>query len=88
MIYIYYVLAAWGCVTAISAAIDMYFVFRALSGREGEEFIAVTRKHAARAGGVRKWIAISLVQDILMPWLTFQGLLILLRREDLNADSE
>jgi hypothetical protein len=81
VIYVYYALAAWGCVAAISAAIDMYFVFRALSGREGEEFIAVTREHAARAGGVRKWIVVSLAQDILVPWLTFQGLLIAYRGE-------
>lgn len=69
------VLAIWACLAALSAATDMYCVFRSLSGRDGPDAMAVTREHAARAGGMRWWITMSLVHDVLMPWLTFQGLL-------------
>jgi hypothetical protein len=71
-----YALIIWSCFAAVSASTHMYFVFRSLSGREGAESMAMTRAHAARAGGMRKWIMINLAQDALTPWTTFQGLLI------------
>jgi hypothetical protein len=67
-------LIIWGCLAAISVVTDMTFVFRSLSGRDGADALALTRAHAARAGGVRKWIMVSLALDILMPWLMWQGL--------------
>ncbi len=67
-------LIIWGCLAAISVVTDMTFVIRILSGRDGEDALALTRAHAERAGGVRKWIMISLAFDIFMPWLMWQGL--------------
>jgi hypothetical protein len=73
-------LAAWASLGAISAAIHMLFVFRSLSGREGPEWRAVTVEHAAWAGGKRRWITINIAWDMLMPWLTVQGLMITYRK--------
>jgi hypothetical protein len=41
----------------------------------------ITRTHAARADGMRRWITINLANDMLMPWLTARGLLISCRGE-------
>jgi hypothetical protein len=68
-------LIVWGCLAAVSVAADVIFMFRSFSGRDGAEVLTLTRAHAARSGGVRKWIMISLALDILMPWLMWQGLL-------------
>jgi hypothetical protein len=73
------VLIAWACLAAISVVTDMTFVFRSLSGRDGADALALIRAHAARAGGVRKWIMTSLALDIFMPWLMWQGLVAALR---------
>jgi hypothetical protein len=75
-----YMLIVWTCLGTISAAIHMLFVFRSLSGREGPESRAVTVEHAAWAGGTRRWIMINIAWDMLMPWLTVQGLMITYRR--------
>lgn len=75
-----YALAAWAGLGAASAAVHMLFVFRSLSGREGAESRAVSMEHAARAGGTRRWITINIASDMLMPWLTIQGLMITYRK--------
>ena len=59
-----------------SAVIDSIFMYRSLAGRNGEAVLAATRNAVDRAGGVPRWIIGSLVLDMLMPWITFQGLLI------------
>jgi hypothetical protein len=69
------ILIIWACLAAISVVTDMTLVFRSLSGRDGEDVLALARTHAARAGGVRRWIMISLAFDMFMPWLMWQGLL-------------
>jgi hypothetical protein len=71
-----YALVAWAGLGAVSAAVHMLFVFRSLSGREGPESRAVSVEHAARAGGTRRWIGTNIAWDMLMPWLTAQGLMI------------
>ena len=68
-------LIIWGCLAAISVVTDMTFVFRSLSGRDGADALVLIRAHAARAGGLGRWIMVSLALDILMPWLMWQGLL-------------
>lgn len=78
MIYLY-ALAAWGCLVMTSVTIDSIAMYRSLAGCNGETVLAVTRNAAARAGGVPKWVIGSLVLDILMPWVTFYGLLIACR---------
>ena len=75
-----YALAAWAGLGTVSAAVHMLFVFRSLSGREGPESRAVSVEHAARAGGTCRWIMINIAYDMLMPWLTVQGLMITCRR--------
>jgi hypothetical protein len=70
-----YVLIAWACLAAVSVASDRVFMFRSLSGRDGADALALTQEHAARAGGTSRWITISLLHDILMPWLIWYGLL-------------
>jgi hypothetical protein len=79
-----YVLATWACLGAVSAAIHMLFVFRSLSGHEGPESRAVSMEHAARAGGTRRWIMINIASDMLMPWLTVQGLMITYGKADVQ----
>ena len=69
------VLTIWACVAAISVVADTILTFRALSGRDGEDALALTRAYVAKAGGVRRWIIISLALDIFTPWLMWQGLL-------------
>ena len=75
MMIVVYVLIAWGCLATISTATDMYFAYRSLSGRDGADVLAATREHAARAGGVGRWVMISVAHDVLMPWLIWYGLL-------------
>jgi hypothetical protein len=69
------VLVIWSCLAAISAATDAVFMYRTLSGRDGADALALTREHAARVGGVSNWVMRSLVLDLAMPWLIWQGLL-------------
>ena len=69
------VLIIWSCLSAISVATDTVFMYRSLSGRDGADALALTREHAARAGGVRNWIMRSLAIDLAMPWVIWQGLL-------------
>ena len=38
-------------------------------------------EHVARTGGTRAWIMINIASDMLMPWLTVQGLMITYRKE-------
>jgi hypothetical protein len=78
MIFVY-VLAAWGCLAAISLVVDSIAMYRSLTGRCGEPVLAVTRDAAERAGGVPTLVVSSLALDIAMPWITFQGLLIAYR---------
>jgi hypothetical protein len=68
-------LVIWSCLAAISTATDTVFMYRSLSGRDGADALALTREHAARVGGVRNWVIRSLVLDLAMPWLIWQGLL-------------
>jgi hypothetical protein len=74
------VLIIWGCLAVISTAADSIIMFRALTGRDGEEALAMTRATAERAGGVRRWVLTSLAFDILMPWLIWRGMLAAYRR--------
>jgi hypothetical protein len=76
-----YALIIWASPGTISGPVHMFFVWRSLSGREGAESAVITRTHAARAGGMRRWITINLANDMLMPWLTARGLLISCRGE-------
>jgi hypothetical protein len=50
-----YALIIWASLGTISASVHMFFVWRSLSGREGAESVVITRTHAARAGGTRRW---------------------------------
>jgi len=69
-----YAVIAWACCAAISAATDMYLMYRSLSGRDGTEVLALTREHAARVGGVQRWVMTSLADDILVPWLIWYAI--------------
>jgi hypothetical protein len=75
MIYVY-ALAAWGCLVMTSVIIDAIAMYRSLAGCYGEAVLAATLNAADRVGGVPKWVISSLMLDMLMPWLTFYGLLI------------
>ena len=68
------VLIGWSCLAGIAIATDTVFMYRSLSGRDGADALALTREHAARAGGVRNWIMRSPALDLAMPWLIWQGL--------------
>jgi hypothetical protein len=83
MIYVY-TLAAWGCLVMTSVVIDGIAMYRSLAGYNGEAGLAVTRNAADRAGGVPQWVIRSLMLDILMPWLTFYGLLIAHRDKEVE----
>jgi hypothetical protein len=78
MIFVY-VLAAWGCLATVSLVVDSIAMYRSLTGRYGESVLTATRDAAERAGGVPAWVVSSLVLDMAMPWVTFQGLLIAYR---------
>jgi hypothetical protein len=78
MIYVY-ALIAWGCLATISVVIDSIAMYRSISGLNGEAVLAATRNTAKGASGVPQWVLSSLSLDILMPWLTFQGLLMAYR---------
>ena len=74
MIFVY-VLAAWGCLTAISLVTDGIVIYRTLAGRNGEAALALFRNTAERHGGVRRWVVVNLMWDICEPWGIWQGLL-------------
>jgi hypothetical protein len=82
MIYVY-ALIELGCLTTISIAIDSIAMYRSLSGCNGEAVLTAIRDTdtAERVGGVPRWVLSSLALDIIMPWLTFQGLLIAYREK-------
>ena len=69
------VLVLWGCLAVISFAADSIDMYLSLTGRLGDESLAMTRRTAARAGGVRRWVLVSLASDIFTPWLMWQGML-------------
>lgn len=69
------VLALWGCLAFISAVTDSIVMYRSLTGRLGDDALTMTQRTAARAGGVRRWVLISLAFDIFTPWLMWQGML-------------
>jgi hypothetical protein len=69
------VLALWGCLAVISFVTDSIDMYLSLTGRLGDESLAMTQRTAARAGGVRRWVLVSLASDIFTPWLMWQGML-------------
>lgn len=52
------VLTAWVSLGAFSAAVDGIFMFRCLTGRDGDDALAMTRATAERSGGVRRWVLV------------------------------
>jgi hypothetical protein len=77
MIYIIcvYVLVARVCLSVISLAADGIVIYLTLTGRNGEAAMALFRDIAARHGGTRRWVVISLIWDIVDPWRIWKAML-------------
>jgi hypothetical protein len=70
-----YALVAWGCLAVVSLLTDSIIIYRTLTGRNGEPSPVLFLEIAARHGGTRRWIAKSLMWDILQPWLIWRAML-------------
>lgn len=78
------ILTAWVSLGAFSVVVDGIFMFRCLTGRDGDDALAMTRATAERSGGVRRWVLISFLLDFFMPWLMWQGMIAACLDDDMD----
>jgi hypothetical protein len=78
------VLCAWWALAAIAVVDDAVRMFRSLTGRKGEEAPARVQAMAARSGGVRRWVVIIFLLDIVMPWLWWRGMIAAYLNDDID----